>query len=71
VLAVRSLGYSRAAWAFAISLLAVMATVTFFGAPKIRHVLDIPMSLALLIPALQIAALVALSMLKADYRDRA
>lgn len=69
VLSQYSLRYSRSAWAFLIGILSVMATITFFGAPKIRHVLGIGLWEALLIPGLLIVAVVALSMLGAGYRQ--
>jgi hypothetical protein len=70
-LAYSSLKHSRSAWAFLIAILAVLATVTFFGAPKIRHVLGIGLWHALIIPGLQIVAVIALTMLRGEYRNRA
>lgn len=69
-LTIASFKHSRSAWAFLIAMLAVLATVTFFGAPKIRHVLGISLWHSLLIPGLQIVAVVALSMLRGEYRNR-
>ncbi len=66
-----SLEYSRPAWAFLIGMLSVLATVTFFGAPKIRHVLDIGLWHALIIPGLMIVATIALGMVRGEYRNRA
>jgi hypothetical protein len=66
-----SLHHSRAAWAFLIALLVVFATVTFFGAPKVRHVLGIGLWHALIIPGLQIVAAIGLSMLRDEYRESA
>lgn len=71
LLAVYSLKLSRPAWAFLLTTLAVLATVTFFGAPKIRHMLDISLWFALIIPGLQIVAVVALSMVRGEYHARA
>jgi hypothetical protein len=68
VLAWRSLSYSRAAWAFTIAVLAVFDVVTFFGAPKIGHVLGIPLAAAAVFPLIMSAAVVALSQVRADYR---
>jgi hypothetical protein len=62
VLAWRSLTGSRPAWSFLISLLAVFAAVTFFGAPKIRTLLGIGIWTALIVPGLLIAAVCALAM---------
>lgn len=62
--------YSRAAWSFLIAMLAVIATVTFFGAPKIRHVLGIGLWYVLIIPALQLVAVTALSMVRDEYKNR-
>lgn len=67
VLALKSLGGSRPAWSFAVSVLAVLAVVTFFGAPKIRHVLHIDLWVAMIIPALHSAAVAALAKVRADY----
>lgn len=67
VLTWRSLTGSRPAWSFLISLLAVFAAVTFFGAPKIRTLLGISIWTALIVPGLQISAVCALSTLRRDY----
>ena len=66
-----SLEHSRSAWAFLIGMLSVLATVTFFGAPKIRHVLGIGLWHALIIPGLMIVATIALGMVRGEYRNRA
>lgn len=58
---------SRPAWSFLVGTLVVLAIVTFFGAPKIRNVLDIGLWHALIIPALQVVAVIALTMVRADY----
>jgi hypothetical protein len=68
-LAWRSYHQSRAAWAFSISILAVLATVTFFGAPKIRDLLGIKLGIAMVIPVVMIAATVILVMLRDEYRE--
>ena len=68
VLSWQSLQRSRTAWAFLISMLAVLATVTFFGAPKVRHVLGIGLWYALIIPAVEIVGVIALSMVRTEYR---
>jgi hypothetical protein len=66
-----SLIESRSAWAFLISILTVLAVVTFFGAPKVRHVLGIGLWHALIIPGLMTVAVIALSMLRDEYRSKA
>ena len=65
----KSLHHSRVAWAFLIAIVAVFGSVCFFGAPKIRTVLGMGLWHALIIPGLQIVAVIALSMLRSDYRD--
>jgi hypothetical protein len=65
-----SLVESRSSWAFLISVLSVLAVVTFFGAPKVRHVLGIGLWYALIIPGLMIVAVIALSMLRDTYRAK-
>jgi hypothetical protein len=70
VLSWQSLQRSRTAWAFLISMLAVLATVTFFGAPKVRHVLGIGLWYALIIPAVEIVGVIALSMVRTEYREQ-
>lgn len=59
---------SRLAWAFAASLLGVIALCTLFGAPKIRNLMGTTMWVALLLPGLSSAATVALSKVGADKR---
>ncbi len=70
VLTWRSWKHSRAAWAFLIAILAVLATVTFFGAPKLRHVLGIGLWYALIIPAFGVVGVIALSMVRSEYREQ-
>ncbi|MBA3501101.1 MAG: hypothetical protein M4D80_26250 [Myxococcota bacterium] len=62
-----SLTRSRAAWSFVISLSIVLAIMTLFGAPKIRTLVGMHMALALVIPALFLAAAVMLSTLGPRY----
>jgi hypothetical protein len=64
----RSLQHSRSAWSFLIAILAVLATVTFFGAPKMRNVLGIGLWYALIIPAVEVVGVIALSMVRREYR---
>jgi hypothetical protein len=62
-----SLMRSRGAWSFVISLSIVLAIMTLFGAPKIRTLVGIHMAVALVIPALFLAAAVMLSTLGPRY----
>lgn len=71
VLSWKSLNHSRSAWAFLIAVLSVLATVTFFGAPKVRNVLGIGLWYALIIPCLEIVAVIALGMIRREYREAA
>jgi hypothetical protein len=71
VLAYYSFQRSRAAWAVLIAILAVFTLVTFFGAPKVRGVLHIGLWSALIAPGLMLVAVIALSMVRAEYRERA
>lgn len=64
----RSWKYSRAAWSFLISLLAVFAAVDFFGAPKVRGLLGIGLWTAMILPALQVVGVISLAMLRDEYR---
>jgi hypothetical protein len=59
---------SRAAWSFMISIICVFGIVTFFGAPKVRNILGIGFWTAMLLPAIQFAAVAALSMVRGEYR---
>ncbi len=68
-LAIKSLQHSRSAWSFLIAIIAVFAAVCFFGAPKIRHLLGIGLWHAMIFPGLQIVAVIALSMLRGEYKD--
>jgi hypothetical protein len=65
----KSLQYSRTAWSFLIAIVAVFGAVTFFGAPKVRGLLGIGLWYAMIIPGLQIVCVMALSMLRGEYRD--
>jgi hypothetical protein len=69
VLAHFSWKFSRAAWSLMISTLCVFAAVTFFGAPKIAAVLGIGLTLATLIPIVQVVAVIALAELRREYRE--
>lgn len=70
LLAWRSWLHSRAAWSFLIAVLAVFGGVDFFGAPKIRSLIGISLWDAMIIPGMQVIAVIALSMLRSEYRER-
>jgi hypothetical protein len=58
----------RAAWAFLLSLSAVLAGATFFGAPRIKGAMDAPsLWFVLLIPFLLVAQAVALYRSRNEY----
>ena len=61
---------SRPAWSFLCAIVAVIAGVTFFGAPKIRNLLGVDLWYAMIVPGLLVVCVIALSMLRTDYRDR-
>ena len=69
ILAHFSWRFSRAAWSLMISTLCVFAAVTFFGAPKIAAVLGTGLTLALVIPIVQVIAVIALADLRREYRE--
>ena len=69
-LAWKSLHRSRAAWSFLISTTSVYALVTLFGSPKIRTLLGVDLGIAGLIPFAQIACVVMLALIHADYKDK-
>jgi uncharacterized membrane protein HdeD (DUF308 family) len=60
---------SRAAWSVMISTLCVFAAVTLFGSPKIAGIMHIDLGIALLIPIVQVAAVIVLAQIRADYRE--
>jgi hypothetical protein len=64
-----SLQRSRSAWSFLIAIVAVFGAVTFFGSPKVAHILGIGLWYAMVIPGLQVVCVIALSMLRAEYRE--
>jgi hypothetical protein len=66
----RSLQHSRGAWALLIALTTALATVDFFGAPKVRGLLGIGPWTALIMPGLQIVTVIALTMLRREYREQ-
>jgi hypothetical protein len=68
VLAYFSWNRSRAAWAYLCSITAVFGIVTFFGAPKVRNVLDVGFWTAMMIPGLMFIAVGALAMCRSEYR---
>lgn len=60
---------SRAAWSVMVSTLCVFAAVTLFGSPKIAGILHIGLGVALLIPIVQVAAVIVLAQIRSDYRE--
>lgn len=70
VLAHFSWRFSRAAWATMIATLCVFGAVTLFGSPKIATVMHIDLGIALLIPIVQVAAVVLLAQIRGEYRDQ-
>ncbi len=69
VLAHFSWRYSRAAWSVMISTLVVFGAVTFFGLPKIAGVLHVHMVVALVIPIVLIAGVLALANVRGEYHN--
>jgi hypothetical protein len=65
----KSLHLSRPAWSFLIAMVAVFGIVCLFGAPKIRHLLGVDLGLALIIPCLQLACVIALAKLGREYQN--
>jgi uncharacterized membrane protein YhdT len=59
---------SRVGWSFLCSVVGVFAGVTFFGAPKVRNVLDISLWTAMALPGLMVVTVIALAMVRADYQ---
>ena len=70
VLAYQSLHRSRAAWSTLTAILAVLGIVTLFGAPKLRKGVGIQLATALIAPGLLAIAVMALSAVRGDYRER-
>jgi hypothetical protein len=69
ILAFHSMRGSRVAWSFLTSLMTVMGIVTLFGAPKVRNLLHIGLWYAIIIPGLLTVGVVALGLIRRDYRD--
>lgn len=63
--------HSRAAWSYLIAIMTVFGIVTFFGAPKVRNVLDIGFWTAMIVPGLQFVTVTALAMVRTEYRATA
>jgi hypothetical protein len=70
-LAYASWRHSRVSWSFLISALVVLAIVDFFGAPKVRVVLGVGLWTAMILPGLQVVTVIALSMVRGEYREGA
>jgi hypothetical protein len=58
---------SRAAWSFLVAIAAAYGVVLFFGAPKVRGVLDVGLWTTLILPGLNIVALVGLVQSRSRY----
>ncbi len=60
--------HSRAAWSYLLAIMTVFGIVTFFGAPKVRNVLDVGFWTAMAVPALLFVTVAALTMVRTEYR---
>lgn len=60
--------HSRAAWAYLLAITIVFGIVTFFGAPKVRNALDIGFWTAMIVPGVLFVAVMALAMVRSEYR---
>nr|HEX4316890.1 hypothetical protein [Kofleriaceae bacterium] len=60
---------SRGAWSFVVAIAAVYAVVLFFGAPKVRGVLHVGLWTTLVLPGLNVVALVGLVKSRQNYRS--
>lgn len=69
ILTFHSMRGSRVAWSFLASLMTVMGIVTLFGAPKVRALLHIGLWYAIIIPGVLAVGVVALGLIRRDYRD--
>jgi hypothetical protein len=69
ILAFHSMRGSRVAWSFLTALMTVMGIVTLFGAPKVRNLLHIGLWYAIAIPGVLAVGVVALGLIRRDYRD--
>lgn len=69
ILAFHSMRGSRVAWSFLVSLMTVMGIVTLFGAPKVRALLHIGLWYAIIIPGVLAVGVVALGLIRRDYRE--
>lgn len=70
LLAYFSLQGKRASWAFLVAMCGVFALVEVFGAPKLRDALGVGLWTAMLLPGLNLVAVVTLVMLRGDYAER-
>lgn len=60
--------HSRAAWSYLLSLTIVFGIVTFFGAPKVRNALDVGFWTAMIVPGVLFVTVMALAMVRTEYR---
>jgi hypothetical protein len=58
--------HARAAWAYLISINAVLAIITMFAAPKMMH-LGLPPALVVIVPPLYLTAMTLLAISGDDY----
>jgi hypothetical protein len=70
VLAWFSYRRARGAWAFLVALCGVLAVVGLFGAPKIRHILDVSLWTTMILPGLFAVACISLALLRDRYVER-
>jgi hypothetical protein len=69
-LAILSWQRSRAAWSFVISICAVFALITLFGAPKVESLLGVPLAAAMTLPVLYTIVVILLAAGGDAYRDQ-
>jgi hypothetical protein len=70
VLAWFSYRRARGPWAVLVAICGVLAICALFGAPKIRHVLDVSLWTTMLLPGLFAVACISLALQHREYVDR-
>jgi len=58
---------SRIGWAFAVALDGVLGCINLFGAPKVAHLIDIPIVVAGLPCVIAVASCIVLAVIGSDY----